>query len=115
MDFNLLILFVQEQHGGHQWLIEFEKPPVNIDIFSSELDKNLKNINSDYAIKRTNNLILRKPEVICLEKNMFYKWLKKNQRLGGQYKIPRLCNDRVIAEEILSMTQKFSTNLLAEV
>ena len=80
-----------------------QKGPENIEIFTQELDTNLKNLNSDYAAKRTKNLILKSPEIIVIQNNEFYTWLKQNNRLGGQYKIPRLCNDRKIAEEILSL------------
>jgi hypothetical protein len=35
----------------------------------------------------------------------FYKWLKKNNKLGGQYKVPRLSNDRKVLEEILALSK----------
>ena len=60
-------------------------------------------LNSDYASKRTKNLILNPPEIILIQNNEFYKWQKQNNRLGGQYKVPRLSNDRKIAEEILAL------------
>ena len=43
------------------------------------------------------------PEIRVIKNNEFYIWLKKNNRLGGQYKIPRLSNDRKIVEEILAL------------
>ena len=63
----------------------------------------LKELNSDYEAKRTKNLILNPPEIILIQDNEFYMWLKQNKRLGGQYKIPRLSNDRKIVEEILAL------------
>ena len=60
-------------------------------------------LNSDYAAKRTKDLILGAPEIIHIQNNEFYKWLKQNNRLGGQYKVPRLSNDRKIADEILAL------------
>ena len=42
------------------------------------------------------------PEIVSIEKNEFYIWLKKHNRLGGQYKIPKLCNNRNVVEDILS-------------
>ena len=71
-------------------------------LFTAELDNNLKQLNSDYAAKRSNNLIISMPEIVCLEKREFYKWLSKNNRLGGQYKIPRLSNNRKIADGVLA-------------
>ena len=89
--------------GGHQWFIEFSEEPENIDLFKEKLDKSLKELYSDYAAKRTKNLILTPPEIILIRNNEFYTWLKQNNRLGGQYKIPRLNNDRKIADEILTL------------
>ena len=102
-DYTVAPIFIDDNSGGHQWFIEFNQEPKNIEIFKQELDKNLKEVNSDYAAKRTKNLILNPPEIIIIQKNEFYIWLKQNNRTGGQYKIPRLCNDRKIAEEILAL------------
>ena len=68
-----------------------------------DLDKFLKQNNSDYEAKRFNNLVIQNPKLSLIEKNEFYNWLQKNNRLGGQYKIPRLSNDRKIIDEILCM------------
>jgi len=101
-DYTVAPIFIDDKSSGHQWLIEFESPPSDILLFTTELDKNLKQLNSDYAAKRSNNLIISLPEIVCLEKGEFYKWLSKNNRLGGQFKIPRLSNTRKIADEILA-------------
>jgi len=89
--------------GAHQWLIEFEKEPDNLDKFVKDLDNFLQETNSDYKAKRTNDLILQIPKVETLKKNTFYKWLEKKGKLGGQNKVPRLSNDRKIVEEILAL------------
>ena len=102
-DYTVAPIFIDTNSGGHQWFIEFSKEPENIDLFKEKLDKNLKRLNSDYAAKRTKNLILNPPEIILIRNNEFYTWLKQNNRLGGQYKIPRLNNDRKIADEILTL------------
>ena len=103
IDYTVAPIFIDENSGGHQWFIEFSKEPENIDLFKEKLDKNLKELNSDYAAKRTKNLILKSPEIILIKNNEFYTWLKQNNRLGGQYKIPRLNNNRKIADEILAL------------
>ncbi len=108
-DYTVAPIFIDENSGGHQWLIEFENTPVDLNLFTFELDKNLKKLNSDYAAKRSENLIMNIPEIILLEKGTFYRWLSKNNRLGGQYKIPKLCSDRNIVEDILACRKKFST------
>ena len=89
--------------GGHQWLIEFSKEPQDIQGFKVDLDKSLQELNSDYSAKRSQNLLLNMPDIILIKNNEFYLWLKKNKRLGGQYKIPRLSNDRKVVEEIIAL------------
>ena len=110
IEYTVAPIYISAKSGGHQWFIEFEKKPENLTDFINVLDKNLTSINSDYAAKRFKNLILKKPEIICLENNEFYIWLKNNNRLGGQIKIPRLNNDRMFAEEILSIHRSFQQN-----
>jgi len=97
------LYFDERDSGTHQWLIEFEKVPYDLDIFTKELDLFLQEINSDYEVKRTNNLILRMPKIESLKIGTFYKWLKQKRKLGGQNKVPRLSNNREIAEEILGL------------
>lgn len=89
--------------GAHEWLIEFEKPPHNIEYFTEMLDNALKSINSDYEAKRYNNMILKQPIVKPLPVNTFYKWLESKNKLGGQHKVPRLSNNRKHVEEILAL------------
>jgi hypothetical protein len=60
-------------------------------------------VNTDYEAKRAFDLNLRAPEIRVLPQGTFYNWLKKNGKLGGQHKIPRLSNERVLLEEILKM------------
>ena len=90
----------------HQWLIEFKRPPENLDAFADLLDTKLKEINSDYAAKRYNSLILKKPEIIMLPEGTFLAWLKEKNKLGGQHKVPRLSNNRQYADEILKLLPK---------
>jgi hypothetical protein len=91
------------EKARHQWLIEFSKSPENIDFFTELLDNALKSVNSDYEAKRYKNLALHAPEVISMKTGTYYEWLKMKGRLGGQHKVPRLSNDRIIVEEILHM------------
>jgi hypothetical protein len=92
--------------GGHQWLIEFEQLPDDLDHFTSLLDNNLKTLNSDYEAKRYKNLSLNRPEVIVARKGLFYDWLKERGKLGGQHKVPRLANNREYIEPLLEMNRK---------
>jgi len=67
--------------GAHEWLIEFEKEPENLDDFIDVLDNELREINSDYDAKRTNNFTLKRPIVHSLPKGVFYRWLKSKNKL----------------------------------
>jgi hypothetical protein len=91
------------ENGAHEWLIEFDLPPSSISYFSEVLDNALKSINSDYEAKRYLNLALKQPLVQHLPSGTFYKWLASKNKMGGQHKVPRLCNDRRYVEEIRSL------------
>ncbi len=91
------------QKGGHEWLIEFDKEPVNINAFANELDQALKQSNSDYEAKRYMDMAMQKPIVKSMAKGTFRKWLQYKKKLGGQHKIPRLSNNREVIEEVLKM------------
>ena len=101
IDFTVAPIFMNENTGAHEWLIEFEQEPNNLDYFISVLDDKLKQINSDYEAKRFNNYILQTPKIKVLPKESFYNWLKANNKLGGQFKVPRLNNDRKIIDDVL--------------
>lgn len=98
------IYFNGKNNAGHQWLIEFKKAPENIDYFAETLDNALKSLNSDYEAKRYKNMVLRPPEIHTMPTGTFYQWLKKKNKLGGQYKVPRLSNDRKYVDEIMKMS-----------
>lgn len=97
------IYFSSSHNGAHEWLIEFEKEPTNIQQFILELDTALQHINSDYEAKRYKNIALSMPTVKVLPSGTFKTWLKKKGKLGGQNKVPRLSNNRQYIEEILAL------------
>jgi hypothetical protein len=97
------VFFSENENGAHEWLIEFDKLPENIDEFTEALDAALKSVNSDYEAKRYKNIALRMPIVHILRGGTFRHWLKKRGKLGGQHKVPRLSNDRHFIEEILDL------------
>ncbi len=97
------IYFSDHGNGGHEWLIEFEKEPNNLASFVTELDAALKNVNSDYEAKRHKDIALRLPVVHKLKQGIFEEWLRSKGKLGGQHKVPRLCNDRKYLEEMLAL------------
>lgn len=97
------VYFNGNETAAHEWLIEFEKSPDDINRFTEALDTALKSINSDYEAKRYKDMILRKPIIKEVSQGTFYNWLKSKGKLGGQHKIPRLSNSRQYVEEILNL------------
>ena len=83
----------------HEWLIEFAQPPHNMQAFALELDEQLRKLNVYYDDLITGN-ILTKLKITSLQKNAFIEYMKSLGKLGGQNKVPRLSNDRKIAEEL---------------
>ncbi|KFE98656.1 hypothetical protein IX39_14590 [Chryseobacterium formosense] len=81
----------------HEWFIEFEKEPENLDLFKNELDDQLRKRNTYYDDLISGN-ILQKLHITRLQKNAFQEYAKAQGKLGGQNKIPRLANDRKIAD-----------------
>lgn len=91
------------RRGRHQWLVEWSTPPANPAAFAADLDNALQDENSDYAAKRSGGIFLDPLEVIDADNGIFDAWLASTGKLGGQRKIPRLCNDRHIIDAILAL------------
>lgn len=87
----------------HQWLIEFAKAPASVEVFAEILDKELQQINSDYEAKRYKNKTMQQLEIVVARENLFNDWLKSKGKLGGQHKVPRLSNNRLHIDELLTM------------
>ncbi|WP_299132011.1 GH3 auxin-responsive promoter family protein [uncultured Tenacibaculum sp.] len=92
-----------KKQGAHEWIIEFNKAPENLAFFTELLDNSLKTCNSDYEAKRYNNMTLSMPKIHKARKGLFYDWLKRKGKLGGQHKVPRLSNQREFIEELLQL------------
>ena len=97
------IYFSENSNGAHEWLVEFEKEPDDLQHFIYELDAALKNINSDYEAKRQKDIALRMPVVHALKPGVFNEWLRRKGKLGGQHKVPRLSNERTYINEIIAL------------
>ena len=105
LDYTVAPIFMKgKESGAHEWMIEFNKAPKNLDYFTELLDNALKSINSDYEAKRYNNMTLAMPKVHQARKGLFYDWLDLKGKLGGQHKIPRLSNKRDFMEELLKLS-----------
>ena len=104
VDYTVAPVFMQgKEKGGHEWMIEFKKNPKNHAEFQKILDENLQSLNSDYEAKRYNNMTLNQLVLNVARPNLFYDWLKSNDKLGGQHKIPRLSNQRDYLEQLKNM------------
>jgi len=86
--------------AAHEFVVEFEKLPQSIHEFASIFDSTLKDLNSDYEAKRSNDILLRMPIIHIAPQRTFYNWMKKRGKVGGQNKVPRLSNDRLIIEDL---------------
>jgi GH3 auxin-responsive promoter len=88
-----------ESKSYHEWFVEFEHEPENLSAFALKVDNNLrdKNIYYDDLIRGNilNPLVIRP-----LRKNAFIGYMKSIGKLGGQNKVPRLSNDRNLAEAL---------------
>jgi hypothetical protein len=93
------------KNGGHEWMIEFLRPPMDLQAFTEELDKNLREINSDYDAKRVNDFNLRMPVIHSVRTGTFYEWMKSKGKLGGQHKVPRLSNSRLHVDSLLAFKE----------
>ena len=103
-DYTVAPVFMKgKEKGAHEWMIEFKKHPQDIQLFQKTLDENLQALNSDYEAKRYNNMTLNHLTVNVARENLFYDWLKENDKLGGQHKIPRLSNERAYLEQLKGM------------
>jgi len=89
-----------DSRGTHEWLIEFENEPSDINVFTDILDETLKSLNSDYEAKRFKDINLVKPIIRPVPKGTFNSWLRSKNKLGGQNKVPRLSNTREFIEEL---------------
>jgi hypothetical protein len=104
VDYTAAPIFMEgKEKGSHEWLIEFKKQPDDINYFTELFDNALKSLNSDYEAKRYNNITLNKPIIHIAREHLFYDWLKKSNKLGGQHKIPRLSNNRDYLEALLNL------------
>lgn len=83
----------------HEWFIEFEKEPENITKFTNKIDKALQEQNS-YYLDLIKGKVLQPLKISKIDKNGFQNYMKSIGKLGGQNKIPRLSNDRKIADAL---------------
>lgn len=98
--------FVSNNDGKsyHEWFVEFEHKPDNMQEFARKVDENLRRKNVYYDDLIGGN-ILTPLKITPVRKNGFIDYMKSIGKLGGQNKVPRLSNDRKIADELVKWTE----------
>ncbi len=101
VEFTVAPLVGQEtEKSYHEWFIEFEKMPNDINIFKQILDNNMRKQNVYYDDLIVGN-ILQPLKITLIKKNGFINYMKSIGKLGGQNKVARLGNDRKIADSLI--------------
>ncbi|HEV7382578.1 MAG TPA: GH3 auxin-responsive promoter family protein, partial [Dyadobacter sp.] len=98
---------VTATNGGlpyHEWLVEFSREPADMEAFVADVDRRLTELNVYYDDLIKGN-ILRQLVLVPLRKNTFIDYMRANGKLGGQNKVPRLSNDRKIADELTKINR----------
>ncbi len=86
----------------HEWLVEFDTPPENLQQVAKFLDAEMQQQNS-YYFDLIEGKVLQPLKIESLKKNSFHGFMKSEGKLGGQNKVPRLSNDRKIADALLQI------------
>ena len=89
----------------HEWFIEFERNPDDLEAFAESVDRHLRSKNIYYDDLIRGN-ILQRLVIRPLPRNAFIDYMRSKGKLGGQNKVPRLSNDRAIANELEKMVNK---------
>lgn len=84
----------------HEWLIEFDKEPKDISALAKFLDEAMQKRNT-YYFDLIQGKVLQPLKITCLPKGSFIKYMKKHGKLGGQNKVPRLSNNRTLANQLI--------------
>lgn len=105
------IFFSKGKQGGHEWIVEFENPPNDLDTYARMLDEALQGINSDYEAKRFKSLALQRLQIHQVPKGTFHEWMRSRGKYGNQNKVPRLANNRKFVEELLRFVQRTGVGL----
>lgn len=104
-EYTIAPVFMTEDNakGAHMWVVEFKKAPQDTETFAKILDDGVRELNSDYNAKRTNNSTMTMLQLKVVPEGTFYKWQKERGKLGGQNKVPRLSKNLDIANQILAL------------
>lgn len=88
-----------EELPYHEWFVEFEEEPEDLNKFAEIIDSSLQKQNS-YYFDLIEGHILQRLKITRVDRNAFQEYMKSIGKLGGQNKLPRLSNDRTIADKL---------------
>ncbi len=91
------------EKGRHDWFIEWESAPVDMEAFAHDLDHAVRKVNTNYDQKRTEDLALNELRLYTLKSGLVNQYFEKHSRIGGQSKLQKLTNNRKIADRILTL------------
>ncbi|MCW1952854.1 MAG: GH3 auxin-responsive promoter family protein, partial [Flavobacteriia bacterium] len=91
----------------HEWLVSFEKEPTDMEVFISVLDQQLQAQNSYYKDLIVGK-VLQQLKITTLPTHAFTDYMKTKGKLGGQNKVQRLANDRLIADALHKIKEHVS-------
>jgi hypothetical protein len=100
------VVCTETELGAYEWVIEFSKEPENLQHFTRVLDQELQRAFSNYYDERNYNKTLKQLIVHQAPQGTFYSWLKSHNRIGGQFKVPKLYNSREILDELIPLADK---------
>lgn len=100
------IFMGDDAKGAHEWVVEFETLPADLEHFADVLDEALCSVNSDYEAKRAKSVTLNRLKLVAVPRQTFYEWMRNRGKLGGQNKVPRLFNTREYVEELKEIAKQ---------
>ncbi|MFI3295381.1 MAG: GH3 auxin-responsive promoter family protein [Rikenellaceae bacterium] len=106
-EYTVAPIFMDDRaKGAHHWVVEFSKEPKDIALFRETLDQAIRDCNSDYGAKRTDNTTMSMLELTVAPRGTFYGWMVGRGKLGGQNKVPRLSGKRDYLEGLLEIIKE---------
>ena len=94
-----------DPRGGHDWIVEFHRPPRDGQRFVRSIDTALSALNTDYRITRTGDVGMTAPRVLAVAPGTFHQWMRTAGKLGDQHKVPRVMNHRDLADALLAASR----------
>jgi hypothetical protein len=107
-EFHVGPVFPTDPHqpGYHRYLVEFSRPPANVQRFAGEIDAALARLNEDYRAHRSGDLSMGGPHVEQVKPGGFLAWMLAHGKRPPQHKVPRMDNTGTLTESMRAWLQK---------